>query len=187
MRPVLGGSRGLGYMKRNSADALPEEAGSHTTLRTSVSLFCGDKAHTLCPAHSSYCPPHRPMLTLPHLTGSFLFLVLTSGVPSIWNAPPTPLTFCKHHLSWLEEPITVTSSERLFPDHLNQHSLSSALLLNLSQSFSYLLYYGSFFPLLLAIFLSSFRVPYEEIKMMILEVDETQLAESMIQVNKQRA
>ena len=42
-----------------------------------------------------------------------------------------------------------------------------------------------FFPLLLAIFLSSFRVPYEEIKMMILEVDETQLAESMIQVNKQ--
>lgn len=38
--------------------------------------------------------------------------------------------------------------------------------------------------LLLAIFLSSFRVPYEEIKMMILEVDETQLAESMIQVNK---
>ena len=136
MRPVLGGSRGLGFMKRNSADALPEEAGSHTTLRTSVSLFCGDKAHTLCPAHSSYCPPHRPMLTLPHLTGSFLFLVLTSGVPSIWNAPPTPLTFCKHHLSWLEEPITVTSSERLFPDHLNQHSLSSALLLNLSQSFS---------------------------------------------------
>uniref|UniRef100_A0A8C0XHP9 Diaphanous related formin 3 n=1 Tax=Castor canadensis TaxID=51338 RepID=A0A8C0XHP9_CASCN len=34
---------------------------------------------------------------------------------------------------------------------------------------------------LLAIFLSSFRVPYEEIKMMILEVDETHLAESMIQ------
>ncbi|XP_025779332.1 protein diaphanous homolog 3 isoform X2 [Puma concolor] len=33
----------------------------------------------------------------------------------------------------------------------------------------------------LSIFLSSFRVPYEEIKMMILEVDETQLAESMIQ------
>jgi hypothetical protein len=28
-------------------------------------------------------------------------------------------------------------------------------------------------------------VPYEEIKMMILEVDETHLAESMIQVNKQ--
>ncbi|XP_060143811.1 protein diaphanous homolog 3 isoform X4 [Globicephala melas] len=33
----------------------------------------------------------------------------------------------------------------------------------------------------LSIFLSSFRVPYEEIKMMILEVDETQLGESMIQ------
>ncbi|XP_058404259.1 protein diaphanous homolog 3 isoform X2 [Diceros bicornis minor] len=33
----------------------------------------------------------------------------------------------------------------------------------------------------LSIFLGSFRVPYEEIKMMILEVDETQLAESMIQ------
>ncbi|XP_064229552.1 protein diaphanous homolog 3 [Aotus nancymaae] len=33
----------------------------------------------------------------------------------------------------------------------------------------------------LSIFLSSFRVPYEEIRMMILEVDETQLAESMIQ------
>ncbi|XP_063088770.1 protein diaphanous homolog 3 isoform X1 [Cavia porcellus] len=33
----------------------------------------------------------------------------------------------------------------------------------------------------LSIFLSSFRVPYEEIKMMILEVDEAQLAESMIQ------
>uniref|UniRef100_A0A8C3X448 Diaphanous related formin 3 n=1 Tax=Catagonus wagneri TaxID=51154 RepID=A0A8C3X448_9CETA len=33
----------------------------------------------------------------------------------------------------------------------------------------------------LSIFLSSFRVPYEEIKMMILEVDETQLAESIIQ------
>ncbi|XP_073899387.1 protein diaphanous homolog 3 isoform X3 [Castor canadensis] len=33
----------------------------------------------------------------------------------------------------------------------------------------------------LSIFLSSFRVPYEEIKMMILEVDETHLAESMIQ------
>ncbi|XP_029792495.1 protein diaphanous homolog 3 isoform X2 [Suricata suricatta] len=33
----------------------------------------------------------------------------------------------------------------------------------------------------LSIFLSSFRVPYEEIKMMILEVDETQLAEAMIQ------
>ncbi|XP_004386895.1 protein diaphanous homolog 3 isoform X1 [Trichechus manatus latirostris] len=33
----------------------------------------------------------------------------------------------------------------------------------------------------LSIFLSSFRVPYEEIKMMILEVNETQLAESMIQ------
>ncbi|XP_006837658.1 PREDICTED: protein diaphanous homolog 3-like isoform X2 [Chrysochloris asiatica] len=33
----------------------------------------------------------------------------------------------------------------------------------------------------LSIFLSSFRVPYEEIKMLILEVNETQLAESMIQ------
>ncbi|XP_027249830.1 protein diaphanous homolog 3 isoform X4 [Cricetulus griseus] len=33
----------------------------------------------------------------------------------------------------------------------------------------------------LSIFLSSFRVPYEEIKMMILEVDETQLSESLIQ------
>ncbi|XP_039733103.1 protein diaphanous homolog 3 [Pteropus medius] len=33
----------------------------------------------------------------------------------------------------------------------------------------------------LSIFLGSFRVPYEEIKTMILEVDETQLAESMIQ------
>ncbi|XP_071662083.1 protein diaphanous homolog 3 isoform X3 [Patagioenas fasciata] len=33
----------------------------------------------------------------------------------------------------------------------------------------------------LSIFLGSFRVPYEEIKMMILEVDETQLSESMIQ------
>uniref|UniRef100_A0A8B9P6Y3 Diaphanous related formin 3 n=1 Tax=Apteryx owenii TaxID=8824 RepID=A0A8B9P6Y3_APTOW len=33
----------------------------------------------------------------------------------------------------------------------------------------------------LSIFLGSFRMPYEEIKMMILEVDETQLAESMIQ------
>ncbi|XP_077711591.1 protein diaphanous homolog 3 isoform X2 [Canis aureus] len=33
----------------------------------------------------------------------------------------------------------------------------------------------------LSIFLSSFRVPYEEIKTMILEVDETQLVESMIQ------
>uniref|UniRef100_A0A8C6RF36 Diaphanous related formin 3 n=1 Tax=Nannospalax galili TaxID=1026970 RepID=A0A8C6RF36_NANGA len=33
----------------------------------------------------------------------------------------------------------------------------------------------------LSIFLSSFRVPYEEIKMIILEVDETRLAESMIQ------
>uniref|UniRef100_A0A8C3NG21 Uncharacterized protein n=1 Tax=Geospiza parvula TaxID=87175 RepID=A0A8C3NG21_GEOPR len=33
----------------------------------------------------------------------------------------------------------------------------------------------------LAIFLGSFRVPYEEIKMMILEIDETQLSESMIQ------
>ncbi|XP_075419116.1 protein diaphanous homolog 3 isoform X2 [Tenrec ecaudatus] len=33
----------------------------------------------------------------------------------------------------------------------------------------------------LSIFLSSFRVPYEEIKMMILEVNETQLVESMIQ------
>ncbi|XP_073068648.1 protein diaphanous homolog 3 isoform X2 [Manis javanica] len=33
----------------------------------------------------------------------------------------------------------------------------------------------------LSIFLSSFRVPYEEIKLMILEVDETQLTESMIQ------
>lgn len=36
----------------------------------------------------------------------------------------------------------------------------------------------------LAIFLGSFRVPYEEIKIMILEVDETQLSESMIQVTK---
>ncbi|ELW47371.1 Protein diaphanous like protein 3 [Tupaia chinensis] len=35
----------------------------------------------------------------------------------------------------------------------------------------------------LSIFLSSFRVPYEEIKMMILEVDETQLAETMIQMS----
>uniref|UniRef100_A0A8C3XJ14 Diaphanous-related formin 3 n=1 Tax=Chelydra serpentina TaxID=8475 RepID=A0A8C3XJ14_CHESE len=34
----------------------------------------------------------------------------------------------------------------------------------------------------LSIFLGSFRVPYEEIKMMILEVDETQLAETMIQL-----
>ncbi|XP_054255201.1 protein diaphanous homolog 3 isoform X2 [Indicator indicator] len=33
----------------------------------------------------------------------------------------------------------------------------------------------------LSIFLGSFRVPYEEIKTMILEVDETQLSESMIQ------
>uniref|UniRef100_A0A670YAK8 Diaphanous related formin 3 n=1 Tax=Pseudonaja textilis TaxID=8673 RepID=A0A670YAK8_PSETE len=33
----------------------------------------------------------------------------------------------------------------------------------------------------LAIFLGSFRVPYEEIKIMILEIDETQLSESMIQ------
>uniref|UniRef100_A0A8B9F541 Diaphanous related formin 3 n=1 Tax=Amazona collaria TaxID=241587 RepID=A0A8B9F541_9PSIT len=33
----------------------------------------------------------------------------------------------------------------------------------------------------LSIFLGSFRVPYEEIKMMILEVDEAQLSESMIQ------
>ncbi|NXU19551.1 DIAP3 protein, partial [Pardalotus punctatus] len=33
----------------------------------------------------------------------------------------------------------------------------------------------------LSIFLGSFRVPYEEIKKMILEVDETQLSESMIQ------
>ncbi|XP_061876477.1 protein diaphanous homolog 3 [Colius striatus] len=33
----------------------------------------------------------------------------------------------------------------------------------------------------LSIFLGSFRVPYEEIKMMILEVDETQLSESMVQ------
>ncbi|KAL1780911.1 diaphanous-like 3 isoform X1 [Sigmodon hispidus] len=33
----------------------------------------------------------------------------------------------------------------------------------------------------LSIFLTSFRVPYEEIKTMILEVDETQLSESMIQ------
>uniref|UniRef100_A0A8U8C0D9 Uncharacterized protein n=1 Tax=Geospiza parvula TaxID=87175 RepID=A0A8U8C0D9_GEOPR len=33
----------------------------------------------------------------------------------------------------------------------------------------------------LSIFLGSFRVPYEEIKMMILEIDETQLSESMIQ------
>uniref|UniRef100_A0A7N4P8D5 Diaphanous related formin 3 n=1 Tax=Sarcophilus harrisii TaxID=9305 RepID=A0A7N4P8D5_SARHA len=33
----------------------------------------------------------------------------------------------------------------------------------------------------LSIFLGSFRVPYEEIKIMILEIDETQLAESMIQ------
>ncbi|KAL6050465.1 hypothetical protein STEG23_009592, partial [Scotinomys teguina] len=33
----------------------------------------------------------------------------------------------------------------------------------------------------LSIFLSSFRVPYEEIKTIILEVDETQLSESMIQ------
>ncbi|XP_075805817.1 protein diaphanous homolog 3 [Microtus pennsylvanicus] len=33
----------------------------------------------------------------------------------------------------------------------------------------------------LSIFLSSFRVPYKEIKTMILEVDETQLSESMIQ------
>uniref|UniRef100_A0A8C0U5T3 Diaphanous related formin 3 n=1 Tax=Cyanistes caeruleus TaxID=156563 RepID=A0A8C0U5T3_CYACU len=33
----------------------------------------------------------------------------------------------------------------------------------------------------LSIFLGSFRVPYEEIKMMILEVDETHLSESMIQ------
>uniref|UniRef100_A0A8C7EBI0 Diaphanous related formin 3 n=1 Tax=Nothoprocta perdicaria TaxID=30464 RepID=A0A8C7EBI0_NOTPE len=33
----------------------------------------------------------------------------------------------------------------------------------------------------LSIFLGSFRMPYEEIKTMILEVDETQLAESMIQ------
>uniref|UniRef100_A0A8C2U884 Diaphanous related formin 3 n=1 Tax=Coturnix japonica TaxID=93934 RepID=A0A8C2U884_COTJA len=33
----------------------------------------------------------------------------------------------------------------------------------------------------LSIFLGSFRVPYEEIKMMILQVDETQLSESMIQ------
>ncbi|XP_060247481.1 LOW QUALITY PROTEIN: protein diaphanous homolog 3 [Meriones unguiculatus] len=33
----------------------------------------------------------------------------------------------------------------------------------------------------LSIFLSSFRVPYEKIKMIILEVDETQLSESMIQ------
>uniref|UniRef100_A0A8C9A0X1 Diaphanous related formin 3 n=1 Tax=Prolemur simus TaxID=1328070 RepID=A0A8C9A0X1_PROSS len=51
-------------------------------------------------------------------------------------------------------------------------------------SFSYLIHYEPFFfpsPSLSAIFLSSFRVPYEEIKMMILEVDETQLAESMIQ------
>ncbi|XP_053791692.1 protein diaphanous homolog 3 isoform X4 [Vidua chalybeata] len=35
----------------------------------------------------------------------------------------------------------------------------------------------------LSIFLGSFRVPYEEIKMMILEVDETQLSESMIQMS----
>uniref|UniRef100_A0A663MFA5 Diaphanous related formin 3 n=1 Tax=Athene cunicularia TaxID=194338 RepID=A0A663MFA5_ATHCN len=33
----------------------------------------------------------------------------------------------------------------------------------------------------LSIFLGSFRVPYEDIRMMILEVDETQLSESMIQ------
>uniref|UniRef100_A0A670Y818 Diaphanous related formin 3 n=1 Tax=Pseudonaja textilis TaxID=8673 RepID=A0A670Y818_PSETE len=33
----------------------------------------------------------------------------------------------------------------------------------------------------LSIFLGSFRVPYEEIKIMILEIDETQLSESMIQ------
>ncbi|NXJ12060.1 DIAP3 protein, partial [Odontophorus gujanensis] len=33
----------------------------------------------------------------------------------------------------------------------------------------------------LSIFLGSFRVPYEEIKMMILQIDETQLSESMIQ------
>lgn len=124
--PVLGGSRGLGYTKTNSADALPEESGNQTTLRTMHPFSVATRPHTLCPVHSYY----------PHLTGSFLFLVPTSGVPSIWNAPPTPLTFWKHHLSWLEEPITVTSSERLFPDHLNQHFLSSALLLNLSQSFS---------------------------------------------------
>ncbi|XP_053827150.1 protein diaphanous homolog 3 isoform X4 [Vidua macroura] len=35
----------------------------------------------------------------------------------------------------------------------------------------------------LSIFLGSFRVPYEEIKMLILEVDETQLSESMIQMS----
>ncbi|XP_064360864.1 protein diaphanous homolog 3 isoform X2 [Dromaius novaehollandiae] len=35
----------------------------------------------------------------------------------------------------------------------------------------------------LSIFLGSFRMPYEEIKTMILEVDETQLAESMIQMS----
>ena len=140
MRPVLGGSRGLGYMKRNSADALPEESGSHTTLRTSVSLFCGYKAHTLCPVQSSYCPhpappPPSKCSHCPTSLAPFSFLSpLQESPPFGMHLHPTH--FLQHHLSSLEEPITITSSERLFPDHLNQHSLSSALLLNLSQFFS---------------------------------------------------
>lgn len=38
------------------------------------------------------------------------------------------------------------------------------------------------FPSPSAIFLGSFRMPYEEIRKMILEVDEDQLTEPMIQV-----
>ena len=87
--PVLGGSGGLGYTKRNSADALPEESGSQITLRTVAT-----RPHTICPAHSS-------VLTLPHLTGSFLFLgpklVPTSGHlpcgPLHLECPPNPTHF----------------------------------------------------------------------------------------------
>lgn len=48
----------------------------------------------------------------------------------------------------------------------------------------YRLCVAPFICLLVAIFLGSFRMPYQEIRRMILEVDEEQLTEPMIQVEK---
>ena len=80
------------------------------------------------------CPPSK-CSHCPTSLAPFSFLSpLQESPPFGMHLHPTH--FLQHHLSSLEEPITITSSERLFPDHLNQHSLSSALLLNLSQFFS---------------------------------------------------
>lgn len=48
----------------------------------------------------------------------------------------------------------------------------------------YHLFVAPFISLHVAIFLGSFRMPYQEIRRMILEVDEEQLTEPMIQVEQ---